>query len=531
MHHDSISKVHENVFKNQAKSEQNINSIKLIKIDQLTLDSNNLTEFPEIFKNHPEIKHLTIANNSLPNFNNLPPTLEVLEVSGNQNNNQNLDITDLHKLIHLKHLELETCGFVEIPNPTIFTQFNYLTSLSLAGNLLTEIPTELKFCRKLYELDLSENHITDIGKDLSEFPALENLNISGNGLKEFICPSGIRNLLIHENNLEKFEIPAGLEQLQISNNDLKELDCTGKCNLIWIDFSKNMLRKLPKNIHQTVVKYCYGKDNQITNLPRTISRMRDVLEVLDLSDNDLDENLHENLAGLENLRILNLANNPKLVLKKVHCKFLMRTVSELNLSGSSTNYQGLVNILSFSTRNLERLSLRNCGLQEVPNSTIWENCSELKSVDFGDNSIHKIPDVVFQGLKKLETLILDKNEIDDNGLLGVKQCENLEELVVFGNNVKRVEKILLELRSLKKFSVLEFQDNPIEGTFHCRDSGMILELQRQIVAVRKISKFFKSKKIIKKFRKTVQLAREKSASEGKKGKKSSKGSKGSKKKK
>ena len=93
------------------------------------------------------------------------------------------------------------------------------------------------------------------------------------------------------------------------------------------------------------------------------------------------------------------------------------------------------------------------------------------------------------------------------------------------------EKILLELRSLKKFSVLEFQDNPIEGTFHCRDSGMILELQRQIVAVRKISKFFKSKKIIKKFRKTVQLAREKSASEGKKGKKSSKGSKGSKKKK
>lgn len=59
--------------------------------------------------------------------------------------------------------------------------------------------------------------------------------------------------------------------------------------------------------------------------------------------------------------------------------------------------------------------------------------------------------------------------------------------------------------------------------------NIMVELQRQIVAVRKISKFVKGKKMIRKFRKTVQLAREASANQSKKGKKGKKS--GSKKKK
>ena len=53
----------------------------------------------------------------------------------------------------------------------------------------------------------------------------------------------------------------------------------------------------------------------------------------------------------------------------------------------------------------------------------------------------------------------------------------------------------------------------------------------KVVAVRKISKFFKGKKMIRKFRRTVQLAREQSAnqSKGKKGAKGKGSKKGSKK--
>ena len=135
----NLTKIHANVLKLQAQSQQNIDSIKLVPIIGLTLDSNELNHFPKIFQNHPSIKSLRLANNNIENLDGLPSNLEILEISGNQC--VEFSLLEIHGLLRLESLELEACGFLRVPDPQIFTQLSYLTNLSLAGNFLTEIPT------------------------------------------------------------------------------------------------------------------------------------------------------------------------------------------------------------------------------------------------------------------------------------------------------------------------------------------------------------------------------------------------------
>lgn len=216
-----------------------------------------------LFQDHPTINSIKIANNSISALENLPPEVKTLSISGNQLTSL-LGVHNLHKL---EHLELETCALTIVPNPQVFTQLSLLKTLSLAGNLLTRIPEELAYCRQLTSLDASENQIGEIRDgQLSVFPELVDLNLSGNSLRWFECPESVVNLMIHSNELEGFEIPAGLEQLQISDNCLQELDCTGRRNLVWLDFSKNRLRQIPTSIHHTRIGYCYGSENSISDL-------------------------------------------------------------------------------------------------------------------------------------------------------------------------------------------------------------------------------------------------------------------------
>ena len=252
--------------------------------------------------------------------------------------------------------------------------------------------------------------------------------------------------------------------------------------------------------------------------------------MLDLSDNFLDTDLHENLAGLDSLEVLNFSGNSGFRMKKIHSKFLMSKISELNLDGTCLGYQGLVDVLSFSGENLVILSVKNCELKKLPDLPVWGNACGLRKLDFQKNMLKNVPEIVFQALLNLEILDLTGNKLQGkNPLAGVKNCSKLVELQVSGNKINRLETILLELRGLRNLEILDFGDNPVEGAFLGRDIGLMVELQRQVFAVRKIEKFVKGKKMIRRFRRTVQLAREKSAGEGK-GKKGKKGKKGSEKK-
>lgn len=102
--------------------------------------------------------------------------------------------------------------------------------------------------------------------------------------------------------------------------------------------------------------------------------MRGNLKLLDLSSNKL-EKLHENLAALNQLEILNLSNNPELVLEKVHYRYLLKNLSVLNLDQTSVGEQGLTDILCFATASLKGLSVRGCKLRELPAQTIWGNAT------------------------------------------------------------------------------------------------------------------------------------------------------------
>ncbi len=81
------------------------------------MNNNDLNEFPKVFHNHPNVKHLNLSNNLIKRLDNLPENITTLEVIGN-----NLeDISDISKLHKLEELQLETCSLTNMPNHDIFT--------------------------------------------------------------------------------------------------------------------------------------------------------------------------------------------------------------------------------------------------------------------------------------------------------------------------------------------------------------------------------------------------------------------------
>lgn len=488
---------------------------KIIKIDSLNLTNNEIKQFPKVFRDHPTITELDLSDNLLKKLSNLPPNVKNLTLNGNHVN----DIRDIHHLQRLETISMETCNLTLVPNPEVFTQLLYLTKISLAGNVLTTIPDELAYCRKLTDLNLSENQFTAIPEDnaLYQLRVLEDLNLSGNELKRFVCPNTVKNIILHSNRLEQFILTDQLQQVQIADNCLKSLNCKNKPNLKWLDFSLNELEEMPKYLYHTSITQLYARGNRITELPRTISRMRDTLEVLDVSANDI-QNVHENVAALHKLAQLNVENNGRLQLGIVHYRYLTN-LSNLSLENTTMTEQTLTDLLSFGSQSLESLNLRNTSLERLPSLPVWRNVCNLTHLTLSENKLQQVPTVLFESLPKMESLLLDSNSLSDMRCLkGMHKLGKLKILDLSNNQIERLEQILLELRHSQGLEHLDLRDNPVKGAFESRDITLLSELQYQIFAVRKIFKFFKNKKMLRKFRRTVMLAREASANE-KKGKK------------
>lgn len=68
------------------------------------------------------------------------------------------------------------------PNLTELPQLTNLTELYLGGNQLGGIPAEVLILKKLVMLDLSDNLIRELPKELSNLTSLQILNLKGNPL-------------------------------------------------------------------------------------------------------------------------------------------------------------------------------------------------------------------------------------------------------------------------------------------------------------------------------------------------------------
>ena len=309
----------------------------------------------------------------------------------------------------LKILLLLISSFTAIPmflhlSKTEKKEMNTMLNYSNEG--LEFVPKELlKEDSTTVELNLSDNNIKIIPKEIGGYKILEVLDLSGN------------------NQLEIGQSFYDLAKIKT----LKEINLS-QCELVYIPFS----------IHKiTNLEVLNISGNHLFEIPDMMHKMHQLKEV-NLSNNKLKE-LGYAPSLWKELRFINLKNNPSLDVEKA-----FKSLSYLN--------------------KLERIEVNN--LEELPQSItflkakeiVFEECSFKKSnIVFPENS--KIESMIFDNCKatnfnKLLPVIASNKELKElvlvnNDLKGLSidsiQFPKLERLDITGNSINEKD-----LTALKK---------------------------------------------------------------------------------
>lgn len=250
----------------------------------------------------------------------------------------------------------------------------------------------------------------------------------------------------------------------------------------------------------------------------------------------------------------------KELLKPIHFHYL-QNISVLNLQNINLNQQSLTHLLSYQTGKLQNLNISNNSLTSLPDHpNLWSKMCSLNTFEINHNSLTKLPDTFFEFCYNIKTLSLNNNKFgvknDELFLNGIEKLRKLQNLKLNDNKITRVEKLLLALtstdgklpqkltKSLTSPSVkgtkieqvpanlqkartgifiksdqksksyidsLALYNNPIEGFFQARDATIFVEFLTYKRAIRTICTFYKSRRMLKKFRRAVYQAREMSA--------------------
>jgi len=190
--------------------------------------------------------------------------------------------------------------------------------VNVVGMGLTYIPDLVDNFPNMQYLDMPDNYISYIGRDLTAFPKLEQIELSGNQFTEFPMElleiSGLKHLSIGLNKIR--EIPArlfqhpNLAEFNIPENSLESIPEIPSPNkkLLSLGLDDNAIRSIPSSItNLKKLQHLYLGGNMITELPPEIAWMKK-LRILELQGNKL-KNLPDDLSGLKSLVYIDISNN------------------------------------------------------------------------------------------------------------------------------------------------------------------------------------------------------------------------------
>lgn len=306
--------------------------------------------------------NLSINTNHVPRIRNNTftrlPNLQLLSLDHNQI--RDIEQLAFYNLTHLKSLNL-SFNLISALSPSVFDDLGNLTFLSLARNKLKELPGDI----------------------FSTLVSLSNLIIRENFLRNF---TGIAKSISDLQNLRK---------LDLCHNHLTSLS--------------HFNVSLPKSLNALYA--CY---NSLSTLGNHSSLLKPI-QVLDLSHNPRlsTEAFHGvDLEGVNYLRLqatgvnifefLNISN-----IYAGHVDF-----SNTSLKGSSEVIK-LCNILQKKLPKIKNLDLSNNGLQIGKNSSILNNCPEIKeALNVSRNEIKMINCLDFlKNQTQVQVLNVERNRI------------------------------------------------------------------------------------------------------------------------
>ncbi|MBR5082949.1 MAG: leucine-rich repeat domain-containing protein [Bacteroidales bacterium] len=284
----------------------------------------------------------------------------------------------------LKHVTLNKCSFRNID----FPEDNHIERLSLTNCQLTRIPSCIRRCKHLKEINLEGNNIRHIPKWITELDSLEEICLNFNQLKlsrrDIRRMSKLKSILLAGNNLER--LPKNVGQLHCNN----------------LNLSKNKLHSLPASFAQlTQIKNLIFYENEFEDIPEVLADFKN-LKHLDFYKNNIKE-IPDFVGDMDNLQQLFLSFN-----QIEEIPDTLRNLKRLKYFYIHHNELHFLPEWIMEMDSIERFGIGYNHLLELPDLS---NMKSLKDFDCEHNLLERFP---WELIEKpdMEMIILRDNDFN-----------------------------------------------------------------------------------------------------------------------
>lgn len=346
----------------------------------------------------------------------------------------------------------------------LFTRFQQLKYLIFAYNNIQNIdPGSFDQLPNLFVLDLRNNKLQTIESNvLSAQSMLSRLYLQNNNIKS-IHPDAFRNLfLLKELHLQRNKLTSlpltlfrdmpMLSSLKLFDNELEILaddTFSGLISLRELLLQNNVISNLSqKTLHGlSKVKTLYIHGNKIVGIEKIhFDGLRSSIQVLNISDNQIDEIKQDTFKDMYNLKILDLSNNDIHVIENF--SFDLLSLDHLLLQGNSLTH--LWKTYFTGAKKIINLDISYNKLTDISSDAFDSLLNSIRTLKLHNNQIKHIHVGMFRGMKYLQELNLANNQIINIDSNGFEDLQNLKVLNLHKNQLDTVDgKFIQGLSSLR----------------------------------------------------------------------------------
>ncbi|XP_015252004.1 PREDICTED: leucine-rich repeats and immunoglobulin-like domains protein 2 [Cyprinodon variegatus] len=300
-------------------------------------------------------------------------------------------------------------------------------------------------------------HVTLNHNELAVFPSLGN--ISSNITSLLLVNNRISELLMHQ--LQPYN---SLETLDLTSNSISELKVGSfpSMQLKYLNLSNNKISLLEpgcfENISSSLLVLRLNK-NRLVTLPSKVFKLPQ-LQLLEMKRNRIKTVDSLTFKGLESLRSLKMQRNGLTKLMD-GAFFGLNNIEELELEHN--NLTEVNKVWLYGLRMLRILQISHNAIGII-RSDAWEFCQKLEKLDLSHNHLTRLEETAFLGLGFLETLNLGENAISHLGEGVFSSLANLRTLDIRNNEISwAIEDSIAVFDGMKKLNTLLLQRNKIKS--------------------------------------------------------------------
>ncbi|KAG7154102.1 artichoke-like 4 [Homarus americanus] len=456
---------------------------KLSKLQELNLESNNITDLPSFIFTKVNIQKLSLKGNMISlisdfAFDDLEESLQELNLINNDL--KQLPLTSLQKLKNIKRLEVAWNHISELDiDPAL--PLPSLEYFDLSSNKIHKIKSKsLAGVPGLISLSLYMNFISSVAKNaFKENSLLETLFLGHNSIREldqdtFTHTPLIRIIDLSSNNIQVIQgglfcnLPK-LEELVLSRNNIREITretFENSSSIKVLNLEHNAIRfiELETFREMTQLETLLLSHNNIQEIYPRLFMANGNLHTLKLDHNRINELNEITFKNTTQLRKLFLQKNKIAMIKRG----LFSRTTELNELHMQNNKIEVVATGAFSSlQKLEHLSLQENEIFVLPD-TLSHDVSALRYLRVSGNNLNSLHQQALSGQGQLDFLWLDRNNISVIVEGVFSDLTYLRHLHLEENHIANIEdNVFINMTDLRKlFLSQNFLESVNEKTFH-----------------------------------------------------------------